>query len=209
MTDRRSGVKRDYGDTVATSSPPRRPRTQPPEVRREQILDAAAAVFTERGVAAAAMAEVAARAGVAKGTLYLYFDSKQLIVDALAQRYQQVVVDAAARLRADDGPLAERVERFLGAVFDHHRANLSLHHLLTREAGLREEGWLQAVEGEVAGALAADGIDRPDATARFLVYGVHGLLVAHLHRARPSRRAFLADAVPLVTRLLGTAPDRR
>jgi AcrR family transcriptional regulator len=187
----------------ATAPAPRRPRTQPPEVRREQILDAAVAVFTERGVAATAMSEIATRAGVAKGTLYLYFDSKELLVEALAARYQQVVVDEAIRLRTGDGPLAERCERFLGATFDHHRANLALHQLLSREAGLREEGWLQAVESELAGAFAADGVDRPDATARFLVYGVHGLLVAHLHRARPIRRAFLADAVPLVTRLIG------
>ncbi len=73
---------------------------------------------------------------------------------------------------------------------------------------MREEGWLQAVEAEVAGALTAERIDRPDAAARFLVYGLHGLLVAHLHRAKPTRRAFLADAVPLVTRLVGGVPTR-
>jgi AcrR family transcriptional regulator len=192
-----------------SSRPPRPLRTQPPEVRREQILDAAARVFTERGIAATSMAEVATAAGVAKGTLYLYFDSKELLVDAVAGRYHRVVVDEAVRLRTDDGPLADRLARFAGATFDHHRANLAMHHLLAQETGLREEGWLQTVEEEVVGALTAARVDRPSATARFLVYGLHGLLVAHLHRARPSRRAFLGDAVPLVTRLVAGPPAGR
>jgi AcrR family transcriptional regulator len=184
----------------------RPPRTQPPEVRREQILDAAGAVAVERGLATATMSDVAARAGVAKGTLYLYFPSKDDLVDALRDRYQQAVVDEAARVRQGDGPLTERFDRFLAATFDHHKTNLALHHLLAEGTGLREERWLQAVEAELSGALRDAAIARPDATARFLLYGLHGLLVANLHRARPSRKKFLADATPLVARVLGPAP---
>ena len=52
------------------------PRRQPPDVRREQILDAAQRVLLRRGPAAATMAEVADAASLAKGTVYLYFASK-------------------------------------------------------------------------------------------------------------------------------------
>ena len=45
--------------------------------RPGEILNAALDVFAERGFAAAKLDEVAARAGVSKGTLYLYFDSKE------------------------------------------------------------------------------------------------------------------------------------
>jgi AcrR family transcriptional regulator len=48
-----------------------------PEERPKQILDAALAVFAERGLAAARLEDIATRAGVSKGTIYLYFANKE------------------------------------------------------------------------------------------------------------------------------------
>ena len=48
-----------------------------PEERPRQILDAAFAVFAERGLAAARLEDIARRAGVSKGTIYLYFSNKE------------------------------------------------------------------------------------------------------------------------------------
>jgi AcrR family transcriptional regulator len=48
-----------------------------PEERPKQILDAALAVFAERGLAAARLEDIAKRAGVSKGTIYLYFANKE------------------------------------------------------------------------------------------------------------------------------------
>jgi AcrR family transcriptional regulator len=53
--------------------------------RPQEILVAALAVFVERGFAAARLEEVAKRAGVSKGTLYLYFSSKEDLLKALVQ----------------------------------------------------------------------------------------------------------------------------
>ena len=50
-----------------------RARAVPAEARRQAILEAALSVFAEQGFDAARLDDVAARAGVAKGTLYLYF----------------------------------------------------------------------------------------------------------------------------------------
>jgi len=50
-----------------------------PEERPEEILDAAFEVFGEQGFARTRLEEVAQRAGVSKGTLYLYFDSKETL----------------------------------------------------------------------------------------------------------------------------------
>jgi AcrR family transcriptional regulator len=57
------------------SSPPRWQRR--PDARPEEILRAAMQTFVERGFAATRLEEVAARAGVSKGTLYLYFSNKE------------------------------------------------------------------------------------------------------------------------------------
>jgi AcrR family transcriptional regulator len=70
--------------------------------RHNGILDAAEAVFLHKGFEAATMEEVADRAAVAKGTLYLYFPSKEdlflglsvRIQDRLLHRYGEAVADA-------------------------------------------------------------------------------------------------------------------
>jgi AcrR family transcriptional regulator len=57
-----------------------------PDGRLEQLVDGAAAVFIERGYARTQMADVASALGLAKGTLYLYVESKEALFD-LALRY--------------------------------------------------------------------------------------------------------------------------
>lgn len=47
------------------------------EARPDEMLDAALAVFSEKGFAATKVDEVARRAGVSKGTVYLYFPSRR------------------------------------------------------------------------------------------------------------------------------------
>src|SRR5215510_9009481 len=55
--------------------------------RRRQILDAAERLFMGRPEALASMDELAEAAGVAKGTLYLYFPSKEEVLVALHERH--------------------------------------------------------------------------------------------------------------------------
>lgn len=53
--------------------------------KREKIIQAAVGVFGESGFDAASMADIAAKAGVAKGTLYLYFPSKEQLFEEVFQ----------------------------------------------------------------------------------------------------------------------------
>lgn len=65
-------------------SPPPRPRgRRRKEARPSELTAAALSLFTEKGYAATRLDEVAARAGVSKGTLYLYFDSKEALFKAV------------------------------------------------------------------------------------------------------------------------------
>ena len=66
-----------------------------PEARRQAILEAALAVFAEEGFAAAKLDDVADRAGVAKGTIYLHFKDKQ---DLFEQMVREAVSPVIARL---------------------------------------------------------------------------------------------------------------
>lgn len=70
--------------TTELSRPPRWARRK--QARPGELLEAALDVFVERGFAAARLDEVAARAGVSKGTLYLYFDSKEDLFKAVVRQ---------------------------------------------------------------------------------------------------------------------------
>jgi AcrR family transcriptional regulator len=66
-----------------------------PEERPQQILDAALSVFAEHGIDAAKLEEIAARAGVSKGTIYLYFPSKEeLFREVVRQKVGPAIANA-------------------------------------------------------------------------------------------------------------------
>lgn len=69
--------------------------------RREQILEAAVAVFAERGYQRATVKEIAARAGIAPGTIYLYFRNKRELLLALAETLIRRAADALLAPRCE------------------------------------------------------------------------------------------------------------
>jgi AcrR family transcriptional regulator len=93
----------------------------------QAILDAAEVVFATQGLQAARMEDVAARAGVAVGTLYNYFKDRQTLVTSLhAWRHQQVIELFEQALAAGAGrPFDELLLGVVGLLlrhFDQHRA---------------------------------------------------------------------------------------
>ena len=89
---------------------------------RERILEAALTLFRERGFAEATMREIAARAGVASGLAYYYFDSKDAIVLAFYQRAKDEL-PARLTLPHQEPTLAGRLEALIEAKFAYFQAN--------------------------------------------------------------------------------------
>jgi AcrR family transcriptional regulator len=187
-------------------------RRELPEVRHEQILDAAAQVFLDRGLVQATMADVAEAAGVAKGTIYLYFDSKSALLTALRTRYIGQWLAQSGRLDASPGRGGHtaQLRSFLGEMYDFSAANQRLHHLLFHDAEISEDEPLEQARTALArfmtrGTQAGEfTVDDPEETASFLLDGLHGLLLRSLHANR-RRRAFVTAAWSLCARLLGVA----
>ena len=96
-------------------SQPRR-RAVVAEDRRRQILDAALDVFAEHGYAAARLEDVAARAGVAKGTIYLYFADKRTLFMELARAAAAPMIERIGELAVADAPI-DQLLRLLAARF--------------------------------------------------------------------------------------------
>ena len=82
-----------------------------------KILQAARALVLETGLKATAMEAIAARAGIAKGTLYAYFPDKSAVFAALVEDLAQAKSEAFAEAFVGDDPIAERVGRGLAAKF--------------------------------------------------------------------------------------------
>jgi AcrR family transcriptional regulator len=75
-----------------------RPRTLPPEQRRRQIVDAVLRVVSEHGVPDTTTARIAKAAGVAEGTLYVHFASRdEMLIAALDEIFMQMLglIDAS------------------------------------------------------------------------------------------------------------------
>ena len=83
------------------------------EARYRQLLQAALKVFARDGIDASSVADIAEVAGVAKGSVYLYFDSKEALAGDLV-RFLFTFEDEGVRLSEDPEPLA-RVIRFCEA----------------------------------------------------------------------------------------------
>jgi AcrR family transcriptional regulator len=99
-----------------------KPREMPVNETRERILEAALALFRERGFAEATMRDIAARAGVATGLAYYYFESKNAIVLAF---YDRATHELPARLvqAHTHRTLPARLEAIVLAKFDYFMPN--------------------------------------------------------------------------------------
>lgn len=104
---------------VAEAGAPARRRARPMEkaARRRAILDAALAVFARDGFAGARLDEVARRAGVAKGTLYLYFTDKEALFRGLVEdNIAPVLADADHVVGAFPGTTRELLDLLIGLL---------------------------------------------------------------------------------------------
>ncbi|MET0544897.1 MAG: TetR/AcrR family transcriptional regulator [Caulobacterales bacterium] len=96
-----STVSKTKLDTAETGTRAARKAAQP-----QRILAAALQAFGEKGFAATRMEDVAKHAGITKGAIYLYFPSKQALLEALIRRdISPAISVAAARLKQHQGPI--------------------------------------------------------------------------------------------------------
>jgi len=89
-----------------------------PDARPEELLAAALTVFGEQGYRATTLEEVAKRAGVSKGTVYLYFASKDDLFRAMVEKYVIALLELAeARAREHTGSASTLLESMIRTMW--------------------------------------------------------------------------------------------
>lgn len=84
--------------------------------KRRQIVEGARALFLAHGFDAASMGEIARQAGVSKGTLYVYFQSKEHLFEAIVEDERRAQAEQVFSLDADDHDVRAVLLR-LGAAY--------------------------------------------------------------------------------------------
>lgn len=151
------------------------------ESRRQQILDAALACFSEDGFHQTGMADIVKRSGLSHGAVYLYFQSKDDLIEALAddRHRREAVLNSVVQGARDP--------------FDGLRALIALYaQWLTDPTGEARRrvgihGWAEALRNRRVRAGVVEGIDMPRA-----------IIVALIERAQYDglfKRDVSADAI--------------
>jgi TetR/AcrR family fatty acid metabolism transcriptional regulator len=182
--------------------------------RRGEIIRAAVEVFASRGYFAARMREIAERAGVADGTLYLYFNGKEDLLVCVLEEYARAFL---VRARRDIDALSDPCDK-LRAVVERHLVSLEGDRALAQVFQIELRHTRRFLRRVARGQLAAylellkeiigEGVrggrfrsDVPVETAARTVFGaVDELVTAWVLSSRP--RPLAAQAVPLLQVLL-------
>ena len=90
------------------------------EARPQEILDAALQVFAEKGFAAARMDDIAARAGVTKGTIYVYYESKEHLFISMVRELTCTTLDTVQEMfERHQGSTASLLRELFGFIYQH------------------------------------------------------------------------------------------
>lgn len=87
------------------------------ELKRKEIISAARKLFKRFGVKKTTMRDIASEAGLAVGTLYLYFDNRDEVVLACAQAFEQTHLEAARLAVQNSGPPGKRLKEYILSRF--------------------------------------------------------------------------------------------
>jgi AcrR family transcriptional regulator len=149
--------------------------------RRQQILDAALVCFSDDGFHQTGMADIVRQSGLSPGAVYLYFKSKDDLIEALADdRHRQEAVLNSVALGSGDPREALRalIHGYVHRLTDpagEPRRRVSIH------------GWAEALRNDRVRAHVVEGIDMP----RAMIVA----LIERAQHARLIRKDVSADAV--------------
>jgi|SRR5580658_935131 AcrR family transcriptional regulator len=198
---------------MRTATKPR-PRTKAPEVRRDDLMHAAQRIFLEQGVAPTTIEQITSGAGVAKGTFYLYFSSKEDLLAALGERFAQELLMGirAAIAKKPEDDWKGKLTTWARACVTGYLDSIRLHDVVFFGSRPRSREGLvdNIVIDHLSGLLQAGvdtgawSIDDSRFTAVFLFSGFHGVVDdAYTKEKRLNRSRLVQRSERLCLRAVG------
>jgi TetR/AcrR family fatty acid metabolism transcriptional regulator len=184
--------------------------------RTKEIMTAARQVMERRGVEAVTMDEIAAAAGVAKGTIYLYFDSKDDLIYALMSQVGDNILRDLKAIVETSSPPREKLPRVLSLLLDHLEREQALFPIYLRELAYRRQRGvrgrfrhIQELEEQILAQLTqlfAEGIAGGDffpADPRLFTFLLRGLVRAvGYYQITEGRKDAVKEALPVLSTLI-------
>lgn len=184
--------------------------------RTREILAAAREVMERRGVEAVTMEEIAAAAGVAKGTLYLYFRGKEDLIHALMSEVGENLLRDLKEIVEAGQPPREKLTRVLALLLDYLERERILFPIYMRDltqwilrGGSGSFRRILELEEQVLAQIArlfAEGASRGEfisADPRLLTFLLRGMVRAvGYYRITEGRKADMHEALSVLTAVL-------
>ncbi|MGW6623113.1 TetR/AcrR family transcriptional regulator [Nocardia sp. NPDC055002] len=175
------------------------------DLAAERIIDAAAELFAEHGVAAVGMAEIAKAAGCSRATLYRYFDNRHAVRLAFVHREtRRIVAQLDERFRDITDPGERIVAAMLGAVEEVRANPLLIAWFRPADSGTagRISQDSDVIESLAATIFAPTDLTDPERSrlARWLTRVIVSLLSAPGRDAADERAMLEEFVAPVVTR---------
>lgn len=178
-----------------------------PEQRRAAVVDAARELFLAQGIEATSVDAIARRAGVAKGTVYLSFPTKQHLVRAIEQEFDALILGRLRSATSTAPPdAATAAAAWCAALVQASLENLEVHDFLFYGKGARitERTVDATLSDDLADVLRSRGVMDAEKLAAFLIGGVTALMDLAILHQDDDRAGLLGMVERLATAAVGT-----
>lgn len=170
------------------------------EMMKEALFEATVAVLSQHGVDGLTMDRVAAEAGMAKGSLYRYFRSKQDLLEFVYAKLIDPIFRDLEEMATREQPALEKLSRHLGLLLEHVAKHAQVHRLLFEDDAAHSllqssERRTNAVASQRLAEVFRQGIEEgvfqagdPLAYAHMYIGLLKGLLQSRPGLERPDER---------------------
>ena len=185
------------------------------EFRREGILSATLKVIARQGLSGATMQQIADQARIAKGTIYLYFNGREELVEKAADHAFSQLLDRSQQALSNERPLADRLRDMVRAqiaFFDENQQFLRVYLAMRygddcaaearrrRSSRPQYQRYMKLLSEFLAEGMERGEVKRADAgrLANFLAEGLSAIFLRRLEGDAPPAEEEVAWTVDLV-----------
>lgn len=193
------------------------------EERKNEIIDVAEELFLAHGFEKTAVSDIVRKIGVAQGLFYYYFKSKEEVIDTIADRYAEAMLESIAVI-AKDGALnaSAKIRRIFMAMFDVVRGKGTLVDQIHQKPYEEMHRRLSARTMEklipIFAVIIREGMEQgfysqnhPEVTAEILLtgFGHYSDRMARAYCGQPEFEEKLQIAIDVLELALGPGKERK